>query len=111
MVLPHHAASPCHASPKEEQSDRFLLPLTWPKQFGIASARFLYPREAARGGGVPVLDLGAEMDGQHFLSDLASGFGMFVKMSETDLLLLTRYACKRSEDAFAEIVRRHIDLV
>lgn len=32
-------------------------------------------------------------------------------MSETDLQLLTRYATQRAEDAFAEIVRRHIDLV
>jgi RNA polymerase sigma factor (sigma-70 family) len=32
-------------------------------------------------------------------------------MSETDLQLLTRYTSKRAEDAFAEIVRRHVDLV
>jgi DNA-directed RNA polymerase specialized sigma24 family protein len=29
----------------------------------------------------------------------------------TDLQLLARYTCDRAEDAFAEIVRRHIDLV
>jgi len=32
-------------------------------------------------------------------------------MSETDLQLLTRYTNQRAEDAFAEIVRRHVDLV
>ncbi len=36
---------------------------------------------------------------------------MFVIMSENDLQLLTRYASQRAEDAFAEIVRRHVDLV
>ena len=51
------------------------------------------------------------LNGKHFLSDSAFSFGMFVNMSETDLQLLTRYACKRTEDAFAEIVRRHVDLV
>ena len=32
-------------------------------------------------------------------------------MSETDLQLLARYTRHRAEDAFAEIVRRHLDLV
>ena len=32
-------------------------------------------------------------------------------MSDTDLELLARYAWHRAEDAFAEIVRRHLDLV
>src|SRR5947207_4370377 len=32
-------------------------------------------------------------------------------MTETDLEMLQRYARDRSEDAFAEIVRRHADLV
>lgn len=32
-------------------------------------------------------------------------------MSDTDLKLLARYAQQRAEDAFAELVRRHLDLV
>ena len=32
-------------------------------------------------------------------------------MSENDLQLLARYNCDHAEDAFAEIVRRHLDLV
>jgi len=32
-------------------------------------------------------------------------------MSETDLELLTRYSRHKAEDAFSEIVRRHLDLV
>ena len=32
-------------------------------------------------------------------------------MSDTDLQLLARYTSQRAEDAFAEIVRRHLDLV
>ena len=32
-------------------------------------------------------------------------------MSQTDHQLLTRYATQRAEDAFAEVVRRHVDLV
>lgn len=32
-------------------------------------------------------------------------------MSDTDLELLTRYARHRAEDAFAEVVRRHLGLV
>jgi RNA polymerase sigma factor (sigma-70 family) len=34
-----------------------------------------------------------------------------MKMSETDLQLLARYARERAEEAFAEVVRRHVDLV
>jgi RNA polymerase sigma factor (sigma-70 family) len=34
-----------------------------------------------------------------------------MKMDETDLELLTRYARDNAEDAFAELLRRHIDLV
>jgi RNA polymerase sigma factor (sigma-70 family) len=34
-----------------------------------------------------------------------------MKMSETDLQLLARYKGKNAEDAFTEIVRRHLDLV
>jgi len=36
---------------------------------------------------------------------------MLENMSETDLDLLARYARHHAEDAFAEIVRRHLDLV
>lgn len=36
---------------------------------------------------------------------------MFMNMSETDFELLARYTRHHAEDAFAEIVRRHIDLV
>ncbi len=40
---------------------------------------------------------------------------MFLRMSEnataSDLELLKRYTCDRAEDAFAEIVRRHVNLV
>src|SRR5437763_7556385 len=32
-------------------------------------------------------------------------------MSDTDLELLARYTGQRAEDAFGEIVRRHLDLV
>ncbi len=45
------------------------------------------------------------------MSDFAFGFDILVKMSETDLQLLTRYDSQRDEDAFAEIVRRYVDLV
>jgi RNA polymerase sigma factor (sigma-70 family) len=45
------------------------------------------------------------------LSDFTSGFDILMNMSETDLQLLTRYASQHAEDAFAEIVRRHVDLV
>src|SRR5215471_20728061 len=41
----------------------------------------------------------------------ASGDKIYVKMNEHDLGLLARYARERDEDAFAEIVRRHINLV
>ncbi len=34
-----------------------------------------------------------------------------MKMTETDLDLLARYTGQHAEDAFAEIVRRHLDLV
>ena len=34
-----------------------------------------------------------------------------MNMSDTDLQLLARYARHHAEDAFAEIVRRHLDLV
>src|SRR5438552_9946369 len=34
-----------------------------------------------------------------------------MKMSDTDLQLLAKYARHQAEDAFAEIVRRHLDLV
>ena len=34
-----------------------------------------------------------------------------MNMSETDLQLLARYARQRAEDAFGEVVRRHVDLV
>jgi RNA polymerase sigma factor (sigma-70 family) len=58
-------------------------------------------------GSVPETDSGPE----HFVSDFAIGSGMFVNMSESDLHLLTRYSSQRAEDAFTEIVRRHVDLV
>ncbi len=47
----------------------------------------------------------------HFLSDFAFGFDILANMSETDLQLLRRYTSQRAEDAFAEVVRRHLDLV
>jgi len=34
-----------------------------------------------------------------------------MKMSDTDLQLLAKYARQHAEDAFAELVRRHLDLV
>src|SRR5467141_4462241 len=34
-----------------------------------------------------------------------------MKMSDTDLQLLAKYARRQAEDAFAELVRRHLDLV
>ena len=46
-----------------------------------------------------------------FLSDFGGGGDIFVKMSESDLELLARYTRQQAEDAFAEIVRRHLDLV
>src|SRR5436190_3383707 len=45
------------------------------------------------------------------LSDFAFGFGILMDMSETDLQLLAHYDRKHAEDAFGEIVRRHVDLV
>ena len=45
------------------------------------------------------------------MSDFAFAFDILVNMSETDLQLLARYASQHAEDAFAEIVRRHVDLV
>ena len=45
------------------------------------------------------------------MSDSSSSLDNVVNMSETDLQLLARYANQRAEDAFAEVVRRHIDLV
>jgi RNA polymerase sigma factor (sigma-70 family) len=36
---------------------------------------------------------------------------IFLNMSDTDLELLARYTRRNAEDAFAEIVRRHLDLV
>jgi RNA polymerase sigma factor (sigma-70 family) len=51
------------------------------------------------------------LNGNISLSDFAFGFDILVNMSETDLQLLTRYASQRAEDAFTEVVRRHVDLV
>jgi predicted nucleotidyltransferase len=45
------------------------------------------------------------------LSDFTFGFDILVNMNETDLQLLTRYATQRAENAFAEVVRRNVDLV
>jgi len=46
---------------------------------------------------------------------IVSGFGdsndSLLKMIETDMQLLSRYARQDAEEAFAEIVRRHLDLV
>src|SRR5260221_6778657 len=36
---------------------------------------------------------------------------MLIEMSDTDLELLARYTRDKAEEAFAEIVRRHLDLV
>jgi len=41
----------------------------------------------------------------------ASGDVILLNMSDTDLELLARYIRHHAEDAFAEIVRRHLDLV
>jgi len=40
-----------------------------------------------------------------------AGGDMLMIMSDTDLQLLARYARDRAEDAFAEVVRRHVDFV
>lgn len=45
------------------------------------------------------------------LSDFKVGCDIIENMHETDLQLLTRYSRECAEDAFAEIVRRYIDLV
>src|SRR5262249_45285024 len=39
------------------------------------------------------------------------GGDILVIMSDTDLQLLARYVRNRAEDAFTELVRRHVDLV
>ena len=39
------------------------------------------------------------------------GHVILLKMSDTDLELLGRYTWQHAEDAFAELVRRQIDLV
>src|SRR5207237_4254845 len=39
------------------------------------------------------------------------GGDILMNMSDTDLQLLAKYAQHQAEDAFAEIVRRHLDLV
>src|SRR6185436_9041312 len=41
----------------------------------------------------------------------ASGDVIPLHMSDTDLELLARYTRDRAEDAFSEVVRRHLDLV
>src|SRR5262249_23923038 len=41
----------------------------------------------------------------------ANGDVMFLEMSDTDLELLRRYSRGHAEDAFSEIVRRHLGLV
>ena len=46
-----------------------------------------------------------------FLSGFRIGVDIFMKMTDTDLDLLARYTRQHAEDAFAEIVRRHLDLV
>src|SRR5262249_13843260 len=40
-----------------------------------------------------------------------TGGDIQVKMNDSDLELLARYTGEKEEDAFAEIVRRHLDLV
>jgi RNA polymerase sigma factor (sigma-70 family) len=45
------------------------------------------------------------------MSDFAAGSDIILNMVETDLQLLARYARDNAEDAFAEIVGRHLDLV
>jgi RNA polymerase sigma factor (sigma-70 family) len=42
---------------------------------------------------------------------LASSDVLVVNMSDTDMELLARYTRQHAEDAFAELVRRHLDLV
>src|SRR5438105_2589218 len=52
--------------------------------------------------------------GEHLtISWRISGTGVDIpmKMSDTDLQLLAKYVRHHAEDAFAELVRRHLDLV
>lgn len=54
----------------------------------------------------------ALISGEYFSCRILSvAVVMFVNMSETDLELLARYARQNAEDAFSEIVRRHLNLV
>jgi RNA polymerase sigma factor (sigma-70 family) len=46
-----------------------------------------------------------------FWSGFHGGGDILLKMSDTDMQLLARYTRHRAEDAFAEVVRRHLDLV
>jgi RNA polymerase sigma factor (sigma-70 family) len=46
-----------------------------------------------------------------FLSGFRIGVDILMKMTDTDLDLLARYTRQHDEDAFGEIVRRHLDLV
>lgn len=46
-----------------------------------------------------------------FWSGFHGGGDILSKMSDTDLELLARYTRQHAEDAFAELVRRHLDLV
>lgn len=46
-----------------------------------------------------------------FLSGFRKGVDILMKMTDTDLDLLARYTRHHAEEAFAEIVRRHLDLV
>jgi RNA polymerase sigma factor (sigma-70 family) len=46
-----------------------------------------------------------------FLSGFRIGVDILMKMTDTDLDLLARYTRQHAEDAFGEIVRRHLDLV
>jgi RNA polymerase sigma factor (sigma-70 family) len=46
-----------------------------------------------------------------FLSGFPVSNDISIRMSETDLQLLMRYARQKGEDAFAELVRRHLNLV
>jgi RNA polymerase sigma factor (sigma-70 family) len=52
-------------------------------------------------------------DGKHcfFWSGFDGGGDILLKMSDTDLQLLARFTRQHAEDAFAELVRRHLDLV
>jgi RNA polymerase sigma factor (sigma-70 family) len=48
---------------------------------------------------------------EYFLSGSRIGVDILTKMTDTDLDLLARYTRQHAEDAFTEIVRRHLDLV